>query len=109
MVHVYQNDGKKSTTKNLCPPASLLSVDSKIFEKLSNNRLVNHIKKCGLFSKFQYDFRSSQSTADLLPDVGNTLIELVGILMGLGLLNLLHMIYPRFSLDFLTNPSLMEF
>ena len=34
---------------------------SKVFEKL-----VDHLKKCGLFSDFQYDFRSSQSTADLL-------------------------------------------
>ena len=34
---------------------------SKVFEKL-----VDRLKKCGLFSDFQYDFRSSQSTADLL-------------------------------------------
>ena len=71
MVHVYQNDGKTSTAKNHCCPATLLSVDSKTFEKLPNNRVVNHIKKCGFFSKFQYSFRSSQSTADLLPEVSN--------------------------------------
>ena len=94
---------------NLCHPASLLSVDSKIFEKLPNNRFVNHINKRGLFSKFQYGFRSSQSTADLLSDVSNILIELVGLLIGLGLFNLLHLIYPRLSLDFLTNSSIMEF
>ena len=34
---------------------------SKVFEKL-----VDRLKKCGFFSDFQYDFRSSQSTADLL-------------------------------------------
>ena len=39
---------------------------SKVFEKLVNNRIVDHLKKCGLFSDFQYGFRSSQSTADLL-------------------------------------------
>ena len=50
---------------------AVLLVDSKIFEKLQNNRFVNHIKKCGLCSKFQYGFRSSQSIADLLPDVSN--------------------------------------
>ena len=80
-----------------------------MFENLPANRLVSHIKKCGFFSKFQYGFMSSQSTADLLPDVSNTLIELVGLLIGLRLLNLLHLIYPRLSLDFLTNSSLMEF
>ena len=75
MVHVYQNDGKRSTAKNYCSPVSLLSVDSKIFQKnfktLQNNRLVNHVKKCGFFSIFQYGLRSSQSTADLLPDESN--------------------------------------
>ena len=45
---------------------SLLSVVSNVFDKLVNNRIVNHLKKCGLFSAFQYGFRSSQSTADLL-------------------------------------------
>ena len=38
---------------------------SKVFEKLVN-RIVNHLDKCGLFFDFQYDFRSSQLTADLL-------------------------------------------
>ena len=31
-----------------------------------NNRIVDHLEKCGLFSDFQYGFRSSQSSADLL-------------------------------------------
>ena len=39
---------------------------SKAFEKLVNNRIVDHLEKCGLFSDFQYGFRSSRSTADLL-------------------------------------------
>ena len=39
---------------------------SKVFEKLVNNRIVDHLEKCGLFSDFQYGFRSSRSTADLL-------------------------------------------
>ena len=39
---------------------------SKVFEKLVNNRVVSHLEKCGLFSDFQYGFRSSRSTADLL-------------------------------------------
>ena len=39
---------------------------SKVFEKLVNNKIVDHLQKCGLFSDFQYGFRSSRSTADLL-------------------------------------------
>ena len=60
VVPVFKNVGERSTTKNL------LSVISKVFEKLANNRTVDHLEKCGLFSDFQYGFRSSRSTADLL-------------------------------------------
>ena len=62
---VFNNVGERSTAKNYCP-VSLLFVVSKVFEKLVNNRIVDHLEKCGLFSDFQYGFRSSQSTADLL-------------------------------------------
>ena len=40
-------------------PVSLLSVDSKVFEKLVNNKIVDHLEKSGLFSDFKYGFRSS--------------------------------------------------
>ena len=43
----------------------------KVFEKLVNNRIVDHLEKCGLFSDFQYGFRSSRSTADLLTVVSD--------------------------------------
>ena len=39
---------------------------SKVFEKLVINRIVDRLEKCGPFSNFQYGFRSSQSTADIL-------------------------------------------
>ena len=65
MVPVFKNVGERSKVKNY-HPVSLLSVVSKVFEKLLDNRIVDHLKKCGLFSDFQYDFRSSLSTADLL-------------------------------------------
>ena len=61
--------GEKYTAKS-CGPVSL-SVVSKIFEKLVNNRIIDHLEKCGLFSDFQYGFRSSQSTADLLTVVSD--------------------------------------
>ena len=43
---------------------------SKVFEKLVNNRIVDHLEKCG-FSDFQYGFRSSRSTPDLLTVVSD--------------------------------------
>ena len=44
---------------------------SKVFKKLVNNRIVDHLEKCGLFSDFKYGFRSSLSTADLLTIVSD--------------------------------------
>ena len=58
VVPVFKNVGERSTAKNY-HPVSLLSVVSKVFEKFVNNRIVDHLEKCGLFSDFQYGFRSS--------------------------------------------------
>ena len=65
MIPVFKIAGKRSGTKNYLP-ASLLSVVSKVFEKLVNNVIVDHLGECGLFSDFQYGFRSSRSSAVLL-------------------------------------------
>ena len=62
MVPVFKIVRESSTAKNYCP-FSLLSVVGKVFGKNVNNRIVDHVEKCGLFSDFQYGFRSSQSTA----------------------------------------------
>ena len=70
VVSIFKNVGERSTAKNY-RPVSLLSVVSKVFEKLVNNRIVDHLEKCGLFSDFQYGFRSCQSTADLLKVVSD--------------------------------------
>ena len=67
---VFKNVGERSTAKNY-HPVSLLFVVSKVFEKLVNTRIVNHLEKCGLFSDFRYGFRSSQLTANLLTVVSN--------------------------------------
>ena len=56
---------ERSTAKNY-RPVSLLSVVSKAFQKLANNRIFDHLEKRDLFSDFRYGFRSSRSTADLL-------------------------------------------
>ena len=56
VVPVFKNVGEGSTAKNY-RPVSLPSVISKVFG--------------GLFSDFQYGFRSSRSTADLLTVVSD--------------------------------------
>ena len=65
VVPVFKIVGERCGAKNYLP-ASLLSVVSKVFEKLVNNGIVDHLGKCGLFSDFQYGFRSSRSSPDLL-------------------------------------------
>ena len=48
VVSILTNVEEISTTKNYCH-VSLLSVISKILEKLKNNKLVDHLEKCGFF------------------------------------------------------------
>ena len=43
----------------------------KVFEKLVNDSITDHLEKCGLFSDFQYGFRPSESNADLLTVVSD--------------------------------------
>ena len=92
-------------------PVSLLSVVSKVFEKLVNNRIVDHLKKCGFFLIFSMVL----VLLDQLQIFSQLyLIELVGVLAGLVLLELWHLIYPRLlaefgMLVFFTNVSLMDF
>ena len=70
MIPTFETVGERSTAKNY-RPVRFLSLVSKVFEKLVNNRIVDHLEKCGLFSDFQYGFRSSRSTADLLTVVSD--------------------------------------
>ena len=44
VVPVFKNVGERSTAKNY-RPVSLLSVVSKVFEKLVNNTIVDHLEK----------------------------------------------------------------
>ena len=55
---VFKNVGERSTAKKYCP-VSLLSVVSKVFEKLRKNRVDDLLEKYGHFSDLQYGFRSS--------------------------------------------------
>ena len=51
VVPVFKNVGERSTGKNY-HPVSLPFVVSKVFEKLVNNKIVDYLEKCGLFSDF---------------------------------------------------------
>ena len=48
MAPVFKNVGRRYTVKNY-HPVILLSVVSKVFEKLVNNRLAGPLEQCGLF------------------------------------------------------------
>ena len=67
MVPAFENVGEMPTTKSY-RPVSILSVVSKIFEKLVNDRIVDHLEKCGLFSNFQYGFRSTSELLTVVSD-----------------------------------------
>ena len=47
MIPVFKNVGERSTAKNY-QPVSVLSVVSKVIEKLIYNRIVDHLEKCDL-------------------------------------------------------------
>ena len=68
MVPVFEDVGERSTAKNY-GLTSLPSLVRKVLEKLVNNRTLDHLEKCGLFSDFHHGFRSSQLTADILTNV----------------------------------------
>ena len=109
VVPVFKNDGERSIAKN-CSPVSLLSVVSKVLEKLVSYRIVDQQAKCGLFSDFQYDFRSSRSTADLLAVASDRLGRAFNRYVAIRVVAL---DYPRLltgfgMLVFCTNLSLME-
>ena len=58
VVPVFKNVGERCIAKRyhfFC----LLSVVSKVFGKLVNNRLVDHLEKCSLLTDSQCGFRSS--------------------------------------------------
>ena len=82
---LFKNAVERSTATNY-RPFSLLSVVSKVFEKLVN-RIVDHQEKSGLFSGFQYGFRSSQSTADLLTVVSDRIAGAFDRVWHAGLLH----------------------
>ena len=83
MVAVFKNVGERSAAKNWCP-VRLLFVVRRVFEKLINNRVVDHLEKCVLFSDFRYGFRSSRSTAHLVGVVSDRIAMAFNRLWNFG-------------------------
>ena len=110
VVPLFKNVGERSIAKNYCP-VSLLSVVSKVFQKLVNNRIVDHLEKYVLFSDFQYGFRSSRSTADLLTVVSDRIARGFNRSRATRAVALdISKALTEFDmLVFLTNLSLLEF
>ena len=59
VVPVFKNVGEMSNAKNY-QLVSLLSVVSKVFEELINNRIIDYLEKCGFFSDFCLTIVSDQ-------------------------------------------------
>ena len=111
VVPVFKNVGERSTAKSY-HAVSLLSVVSKVFEKLVNNGIVDHLEKFGLFSDFQYGFKSSRSTADILTVVSDRIAKAFnrsGTSRAVPLVIYTRLLTEFGMLDFFTNLSLMEF
>ena len=89
MLPEFKNVGERSIAKNY-RPVSLLSAVTKVFEKLVNNTIAYHFEKRGFF---------------LISFWQLFLIESLGLLTGLQLLELKHLTYPRL----LTGFSMMVF
>ena len=64
VVPVHKKNSR-SVLKNY-RPVSLLSVISKVMEKIINTRLKNHLEKMNLLSVHQFGFRTGLGAADLL-------------------------------------------
>ena len=104
VVLVFKNVRERFTAKSYCT-VSFASV-------VVNNRLADHLEKCGLFSDFQYGFRYSWSTADLLTVVSDRIAGAFNKSRATQAVAL--DINPRFltgfgMLAFFTTLSLMEF
>ena len=64
VVCAFTNVGERSVAKSYHP--IILSVVSRISEKLVNSRLANHLENLSFFSDFKYGFRCSRSRSGLL-------------------------------------------
>ena len=68
-------------------PVSPLSLVSNVFEKLVDNRLLDYFEKCGVLSDMVSGLLDQQQIFWQL-----YLVELLGLLISLGVLELQHLI-----------------
>ena len=84
VVPVFRNVGERFTIKSYCL-VSIISVVSKVFEKLVNNRIIDHLEKCDFFL-------ISSMVLGLLSQlqifIQLYMIELLGLITGLRVLKL---------------------
>ena len=80
---MYKDSGERSDPHNY-HPISLLPVISKVFESIINVALVRLLDSSGLFSDFQYGFRTSRSTADILTVISDVSIVHLILVVKLG-------------------------
>ena len=96
MVSVHKNVGERSTAKNY-HPVSVHSVVSKVFEKLVNNSIFDHLERCSFFLIFSMVL----GLLDQLLILSQLyLVELLGLLTNIGLLELWHLIYLKLLTGF---------
>lgn len=74
VVHPIYKGGDRGSASNY-RPISVLTVLSKVFEKILNKRLLLFIDKGGVLSENQYGFRSGRSTEDAVLVLTETVIR----------------------------------
>lgn len=70
VLPIYKNKGSKLSCNNY-RPISILPIYSKIFEKVINWQLQNHLNLNNIISKSQYGFQKNKGTRDALIDFAN--------------------------------------
>lgn len=63
--------GKCPNTADNLRPICLSSCVLKLFERMVNKRLMNHLETNGIFEKSQYGFRKGRQTTDVITEIDN--------------------------------------
>lgn len=90
VVHPIYKSGDRDSVTNY-RPISVLSVFSKVFEKVLNTRLIQFVKSNNILSNNQFGFRTGKSTEDAVLELTDTVtknldkkLKTVGIFLDLS-------------------------